>query len=1356
MTLDLPDCAVSGPVLAEPFLRHELGPLLARKALLPAPGKPLEAGWGQVRRQLRALGGEAGPLLVCRHVIVPLAAVLGYLPPERREEVATREGVEDGGWLLSHPGGAALRVWTVAAGTDLDVPHRRGRAYRFSAPRGAQRVLFATGERIGLLSNGDELRLLLCDPVRSDSQLSIALAGGTGWRERPLPPDSYRLLLALVSPPGLAALPGILEAARLYQSRITEELRLQARLAVEGFTQALLDHPPNRGLAPDPELPARLWEEGLILIYRLLFILKLESSSEPGRSFSFASTGLWRSALSPQLALAPLVRRHLDHGHDTGRMLEDGLRTLFRVFRDGLSCASLSIAPLGGALFGAETTPTLDGLAWGERAVALLLDCLLWTTSKAPGKSTRKSIGKARERVHYGSLDVEDLGRVYEALLELEPGIAGQKMVRLRRARREVVVPATRGDVVVPATRGDVVVPATRGDVVVPATRGNLVVPATRGGVPVPVMRGETLARATRPVPGGAVEHVEDIPAGRFFLRAGLGRKATGSYYTPHEFVRFLVRETLGPQIETRSPAGDPDPAALLALKIVDPAVGSGHFLVEACRFLGEALYLACRHCDDLATAATRAGDRARADVLRARVSALPDTALAAYLPSRCHAAGTSPDRALAICRRLVAVHCLYGVDRNRMAVELAKLSLWLESHAEGLPLTFLDHRLIVGDSLSGPFFPDLATLPVGGGPLDPLLARGVAERLDAARAAAMAEVAALEASIGRDVADVAAKAAAKRRLDAVLAPLRQLARAWSGAVMLNRRDSDDEWLAVASAVAATGAWPGRLSPRAAELLAAGDTASHGALPWDLTFPEVFARGGFDAVLGNPPWDTVQHKTRDFVAGFDLSVLDEPEALARTMAEPGARDAFAAYRETFDHQKRLAQRLFRHQRATVGKDTTAGNLDLFRLFAERCVDLLGPAGAIGLVLPAAFHANEGATAIRQLYFRETALDICLSFENRRKLFDIDSRFRFDLIVARRPGPTRSMRCAFQLETLDQAADPERIMTYDAGFITAAGGDHLTPLELRGPGDLAVARTLFADHMAFGNWCASRGIRFGRDLHMTDDAALFHAIGRASGPGMLPLHEGKTFHQFTDRWDTVPRYVVPREALAAKPSILAASARFRLAFRDIAHATNEHTMIAAIMPPGVVFGHTATVERAPHRRPDRTALVLCAILNSHPFDWMVRLKAGTHLSLYIVEGLPMPALDTAAEGFLAEGALRLCANHAAYAALWREQTGRRWTPDVPIADQGARWRLRAAMDAVVARAYGLDRAAYQRVLAGFTHRSFPNAPRWCLEAFDNDPPNRLMAGRPNTRGRDVPATNPEPVALLAPSRAVNHQ
>ena len=318
------------------------------------------------------------------------------------------------------------------------------------------------------------------------------------------------MLLALAGPQGIAALPDILDAARLSQARVTKDLRIQARAAVEGFLQSVLDDPANadqlRRHTDRDRLARSLWQEGLVLVYRLLFILKLEGAADPSRSFSFAATALWRHALSPNQALGKLVRRHLDHGHETGRMLADGLRTVFRVFREGLSCSELCIAPLGGALFSGASTSLLDALNWREHAVALLLDRLLWTTPK----------GRERERIQYGPFDVEELGRVYEALLELEPGIALQPMMRLRRARLEVVVPATR------ARRYHVTADAAPDD-------------------------EDALDR-------GSVVRKQDIAAGAFYLRVGLGRKATGSYYTPHEFVRFLVQETLGETISVRSP----------------------------------------------------------------------------------------------------------------------------------------------------------------------------------------------------------------------------------------------------------------------------------------------------------------------------------------------------------------------------------------------------------------------------------------------------------------------------------------------------------------------------------------------------------------------------------------------------------------------------------------------------------------------------------------------------------------------------------------------------------------------------------------------------------------------------------
>ena len=190
-------------------------------------------------------------------------------------------------------------------------------------------------------------------------------------------------------------------------------------------------------------LARALWHEGLIIVYRLLFVLKLESSDDPARSFTFASTSLWRNTFSPSMALARYVQGVLFEGAETGGLLESGLRGLFRMFHEGVECTELNVKPLGGALFGAEATPVLSKLRWGERAVAHLLDQLLWTTPKKKGGT--------RERVHYGPLDVEDLGRVYEALLELEPGIATEPMCRLRRQKLEVVVPMAQGEKYRPA-----------------------------------------------------------------------------------------------------------------------------------------------------------------------------------------------------------------------------------------------------------------------------------------------------------------------------------------------------------------------------------------------------------------------------------------------------------------------------------------------------------------------------------------------------------------------------------------------------------------------------------------------------------------------------------------------------------------------------------------------------------------------------------------------------------------------------------------------------------------------------------------------------------------------------------------
>ena len=1389
------DCTFTGPALPEPFVRFELERVLRKHDLLPATdglaGQTLRDQWDVFRRKLRDVSPNSGPLAIANRILEPLAERLGYRPKlAQSDDITTREGEEPGGLLMAADGGAALRCWTTDYDADLDAPTKRGYAYRFSPVRVAQRVLLTKGERVGLVTNGVELRLLLCDPARPDSQIEIKL---NEWRKSRDMPDGYLLFLALAGPTGIAAIPDIVEQARLQQSRVTKELRVQARLAVEEFVQCVLNHPENSAplatFADKSALAKTLWHEGLVLVYRLLFVLKCESTSDTSRAFGFAGGDLWRKTYSPSTALARMVRRVLDQGAQSGRYLEDGLRVLFRVFADGLNHPGLNVRPLGGALFGAASTPLLSDLRlrWGELAVARLLDRLLWTT---PRRGTA-----GRTRVHYGPLDVEDLGRVYEALLELEPGIASEPMCRLRRSKLEVVVPAAQGE----KYRAAAPVPAAQQPAEGPPDNGN--------GDEEPEAAEENDEEET-PARGKKtkVEWIEAIPAGRFYLRVGLGRKSSGSYYTPHSFVRFLVQETLGPQCDQRSPRDNPNPGEILKLKVLDPACGSGHFLVEACRFLAGRLYEAARLCDELAShaeadAEQEANAKKKADLLaragefRKRNQDLPDPEdeLLAYLPSRSAVAGLtiassySSSRAEAICRRLVAVHCLYGVDLNPLAAELAKLSLWIESHAEGLPLTFLDHRIVVGNSLTGPFWDKLRLAPGTQEGVQGLYAQDLDHQLITRLTEALSLVRELELSVGVDAADIADKEKLKSELDAKLTPFRILAAAWSGGVMLGLdapdgepRCDDEAYAALLKHVGATGELPGRIeNPNLQAMIAKGlglpadapapatldelaATLAGGrcrpALPFDLAFPEVFfptglphGRAGFDAVLGNPPWDRMLPADKEFFASYEFSILEastkrERNAIQkRLLEEEGIRRRYEAYIDGFRADEALLDALYQYQIAIVNGEKTIGKQDAFRAFMERKAQLLSQSGRVGVVVPSAFHANEGATGVRRLYLEKMSLQCCFSFENKRKLFEIHSSFKFALVVAQNGKATDLFACAFYLhddEWLFGDRSKPPVLSYTLDFVRRTGGDYLSLVELRSTRDAGVLKTIYSQADLLESVALGSGLRFGREVNLTDDEEHLAPIdpellsdldqwavriGRIHD-GAVPLVRNRNFWQYCDHTgepiDLCFRIRGIRSTAQGGASPLATSFRFyRIAWRKLASSTNERTAVFSLLPPGCVCDSNTYTNRSPDKSLNHCQLSLLAITNSYCFDFIARLMVAVAVDVFIVKRLPI-VRSSGESRFLPHESLRLTCNHAGYVPLWREQLSNAWREEgkAPLtwpvlAGDDDRWAVRAAIDAVVADAYGLSREQYQHVLSTFSHASYPKAPALCLAAFD---------------------------------------
>ncbi|HEY9631561.1 MAG TPA: hypothetical protein V6C84_30080 [Coleofasciculaceae cyanobacterium] len=1375
MALELSQhCTFTGPALPEPFVQFELEKELNKANLLPKSigkeGQALQESWEIYRRKLRELISQGGAARVRNHVIEPLVERLGYATLEAAAEVETREGRESGGLvMLTADRSAQLRVWAVDFNLDLDAPARRGAAYRYSYLRIAQRVLLATGERLGLITNGVELRLLISDPARPDSQVTIAI--DPNWKRSRNVPDSYRLLLALASPAGVKALPDLVDKARLYQARVTKELRVQARQAVQWFVQEVLDHPANREKLAElrlgkQDLAAQLWREGLIIVYRLLFILKLESSDDVARSFSFASTSLWRNSFSPGMALTRYVRSLLDNGSETGTLLENGLRSLFRMFTEGLECTELNVKPLGGALFGVDAIPVLSQLQWGERAVAHLLDQLLWTAPKRGASN--------RQRVHYGSLDVEDLGRVYEALLELEPGISTERMCRLRRQKLEVVVPVAQGDKYRP------VVPKAI-DLV------NLEEELEEDEV-------EEEDEAPKKGKKTKVEWIEEIPPDRFYLRVGLGRKASGSYYTPHSFVRFLVQETLGPQVEERSPKDDPNPIAILKLKVLDPAMGSGHFLVEACRFLGDKLYEACRLCDELATKAEAQVEKAKtpeekdtalaeAQKLWKRVIDLPDPddKLMKYLPSSApegKESGFSQHEAIALCRRLVAVHCLYGVDKNPLAVELAKLSLWIESHAEGLPLTFLDHRLVVGDSLTGPFFEHLFKEPASGDDVQKLVWQNVNDQFRDALAKALRYVRDLEASIGTDISDIAVKEIAKQNLDCALAPFKILAAAWSGGVMLGDKSGDTDYASLFSTIAQTGDLPADLSnqPRLLVMIATGlgveavpgdrsnllDMLANGkcvpALPYDLTFAEVFYPNGtftnhhgFDAILGNPPWEKLRVERRDVVAAIDPRFLDGRE-VAGVGSEHNviqkvfeSNTAARAYEAEINQTRTFAQKTIIEPAIAKGYDFPLGSLDTYHLFLARFQKTIAAQGSLGLVVGGGFAKSPTEVGLRRLIFDQGHVRVFAHFFNLKQLFEgASSRISFVVFISDYSIRSVSVLAGFDLkkfgdlplEGLEGSLSP-----YSRNEIF---GNLDSTNESSGTNRIASA---FYSKTSSAVFLESIGINISEGLHRTEnkkyidnltsiiptclDARLPDIQNQLISQNFFCLYAGRSIDSFEPLPEEKSGKWIPQVDLiisSASPRLqkqLNSFRYYRLAWRNTCGhiATNERSARSCLLPPGVAAVGSLMIETSPNNHPTSKALAACAIINSFSFDFQVRQAVQTNFNKAILAKTYWVKENCAAL-LLVHSACRLNCRHSGYEHLWHEQLGGEWRElnkdpfTFPVlTTEDDRWSVRAAIDAVVAQAYGLNRDQYAHILSTFSHKSYPKAQQLCLDRFD---------------------------------------
>lgn len=842
----------------------------------------------------------------------------------------------------------------------------------------------------------------------------------------------------------------------------------------------------------------------------------------------------------------------------------------------------------------------------------------------------------------------------------------------------------------------------------------------------------------------------------RFFAFVGLtvdgtdtgnARKMTSSYYTPDSLVQSLLNSALDPVIEERISkaklAGEDAQEALLSMTVIDPAMGSGHFCLGAARRIAM------------------------------RLASL-----------RTYGATPTPEEFRHALRQVIE-RCIYGVDLNPLAVELARMALWLEGFEEGKPLSFLDHHLKVGNSLVGVF--DFNMIHYGISKAGFKDKRGddkdICKELNKLNTLGLKFLKSKKSNIqylmgvkntqstldfGAPVMPYmqgfeALESAETDTMDAVLKKKASYENLLNSQELQDKKDLCDLFIAgyMAPKNKTTNRFvpitqsigqmlfpsevpdvPGRASLDEQIAFARKVCKDASVFHWPIEFPVVMQNGGFSVVLGNPPWDKPKIEDEKWFATRYPEIAFAPKADVRKkmiarlalgrLAADKLPDAdrhpdnkaeiklFNQYVEalrtsdciiTFGHLKKEEGGRF--------PMTGVGDTNLYAYFAELASSLARKDGRVGMVIPTGI-VTDNATQMFARYLLDGRLIRLYDFENKEKFFPIDSRYRFALVTM---GETNEMDCVFYAQNFRDIEDPRRHIEFDPDDIKRMNPNTMTCPIMRSHRDMEINRKIYRNVPVLWNEGVNGkerndwNIQFMRMFDMANDSGLFQD---KYFEGAVPLYEAKLMHQYDDRYATfesinghnlherdvtddekadpsfevTPRFYVDRAEVLKRLKDRGWSEKWVLAIRNIARATDERSMIATVLPSKWAQGHSLGCLLPNTNENDVSCLL--ALLNSIVVDYCLRLKlSGMNVSLFLVKQLPIksPSNFTLEEkNFIVTRIAKLTRTNKAIENVWLTNSNVH-----SIWDTDARLKLCAEIDALIARLYGLNRSDLEFIL-----------------------------------------------------------
>lgn len=1125
----------------------------------------LTARWATFRAQIAGLPeSDRATVLTRDKWLLPLFQELGYgrLAPERAAIVA-----DDRPFAISHRWGH-VPIHLVGARLSLDkrVPGERGAAA--SPPHGLVQDLLnhADGHLWAMLSNGLELRLLRDHrSLTRQAYVSFDLEAVFDGEQF----SAFRLLYLLChqsrvegEDPRHCWLERWVQHAQDDGVRALDRLRGGVEAALTALGRGFIRHRANDTLKArlsSGELSTQDYYRQLLkLVYRLIFLFVAEDRDlllVPDAPE--AAKERFRRLYATRRFRTLAIRRR-------GGPHEDGWQALVLVMRQlDKGNANLALPALGSFLWSTEEVdgkrvsraiPDLDraSLANEDLHAALAALCVVQD-------------GPVRRPVDWAGVQSDELGSVYEALMERVPRV--------------------------------------------------------------------------------------NLAAGSFELASAAGneRKTTGSYYTPSSLVDCLLDSALDPVLEQAARSVDPE-KAILDLSVVDPACGSGHFLVAAARRIAHRL---------------------------ARV--------------RCGGIEPSPPEVQHALRDVVG-HCIYGVDLNPMAVELCKVSLWMEAIEPGRPLSFLDGHIRHGNALLGTTpelmekgIPDEAWEAIEGDDKD------VAKRLKKQNrnwkqtglfvlkpvwdTAVLAKRAAeVEAADDTTAAAVEQKEQAWRKLDDEAAGVRLLADLWCAAFVWPKQPGEAERAAPVRGVWETVKQAPANVPDATRRIAKELAKQYAFFHWHLAFPRVFERrgdvpGGFDVVLGNPPWERVKLQEQEFFAERSPAIANAVNAAARKKliaalpdTDPPVWTAWCAASREAEGQSFFVRTAGRYP--LCGK----GDVNTYALFAEHNWQVLGHKGRAGFIVPSGIATDDTTKDYFQAIMRTRALRAMWEFENEG-FFTAGKghMLRFALTtLAGADVRTVATDFMFQGQSIDDLADPQRHFALTAEDIETLNPNTGTCPIFRTQRDARLALALYRRAGVLwreGDPGGNRwGLRFQRMLDMANDSGLFRTRAELvqggwtlqgnrfvrEGQVMLPLYEAKMAHIYTHRSGTYEiaapgerphRLPTPSDEQLADPTyaplpfywVAEADVDSKLdgvwdrgwllGWRDVTDARASVRTVVSCILPRVGVGHKMPLAM-PACDPISVAS-FSANLSSVALDYASRQKVGgLSLTYFILKQLPL--------------------------------------------------------------------------------------------------------------------------------------